>query len=138
MALEPGSPNARLMFRALGVTQRLVKKLGNGGTLQRDELRAGELATQALRICIADPSIAHRQELLIVEAERLAPRPPDAPREPRRDPRRDNHDSRDSRSNRGPSRGASGNQYKPQPKPTSNKNPATVTVKKKPKQIVKP
>ena len=132
MALEPGSPNARLMFRALGVTQRLVKKIGNGGTLQRDELRAGELATQALRVCIADPSIAHRQELLIVEAERLAPRPPDPPREARRDPRRDNRERRPPRG--GPAKS------KPRRKPSSDekKNPAVVIIKKKPKQIVKP
>ena len=133
MALEPGSTNARLMFRALGVTQRLVKKIGNGGTLQRDELRAGELATQALRACIADPGIAHRQELLIVEAERLAPRPPDTPREPRRDSR---HDHRDRR----PARGGHGNQNKPRRKPQTaeGKKPTNVTIKKKPRKIVKP
>ena len=132
MALEPGSTNARLMFRALGVTQRLVKKIGNGGTLQRDELRAGELATQALRACIADPSIAHRQELLIVEAERLAPRPPDPPREPRREPRRDPRDRR-------PPRGGPGKpKARRKPPSAEKKNPAVVTIKKKPKQIVKP
>ena len=133
MALEPGSPNARLMFRALGVTQRLVKKIGNGGTLQRDELRAGELATQALRTCIADPSIAHRQELLIVEAERLAPRPTDTPRERRHEPSRDHHD-------RQPGRGSQGQKSKPRRKPQTaqGKKPATVTIKKKPKQFVTP
>ena len=133
MAIEPGSTNARLMFRALGVTQRLVKKIGNGGTLQRDELRAGELATQALRACIADPSIAHRQELLIVEAERLSPRPPDPPREPQRNPRQNPRE-------RSPPRSGSGGRNKPRrnAKTKASKKTANVTFKKKPKQIVKP
>ena len=131
MALESDSPSIRLINRALRVVQRLVKKISNGGNLTRDELRAGELATQALRSCIADPSIAQRSELLIQEADRLAPNT----FEPRRDtrPERRPHDNRPGGPrNQRPSRG------KPPAKPRTPKpSTAKVVVKKKPKIINK-
>lgn len=128
MALDPRSEQVRLINRALRVTQKLVKKLSHGGTLSRDELRAGELSTQALRSCIADPANAHRVELLIQESERLTPgafEPP--PREPRlanrpHGPRRHSPKGQSPRGQKGPRK----------PPPVKPKT-AKVTVKKKPK-----
>jgi hypothetical protein len=129
MALDADSPSIRLINRALRVTQRLVKRISNGGTLNRDELRAGELATQALRSCIADPGNAHRSELLIQEADRLAPNTFEPRREQRPerrppDPRRGNPRNQGAPTGRPPAKPRT-------PKPST----AKVIVKKKPKIV---
>ena len=116
--------------RALKVVQKLVRKISNGGTLKRDELRAGDLATQALRSCIADPSNAHRVELLIQEAERLAP----DTMEPRRDSRPAAPSAR-HRSGRPGARKQTG--HRPKSRPAAKKKTAKVTIKKKPPGVVR-
>ena len=129
MALDADSPSVRLINRALRVVQRLVKRISNGGTLTRDELRAGELATQALRSCIADPANAHRSELLIQEADRLAPNTFEPRREQRPERRAQEHRGGGPRNQRPTS-------AKPPMKPRAAKpSTAKVTVKKKPKVI---
>ena len=122
MEIEAGSQSIGLIYRALGVVQRLVKKIGKGATLKRDELRAGELATQALRASIADPAHAHRQELLVQEAERLAPKELEPRREPRDHAHRPHPKGPRKRTHQRHKPGAAG-----------KRKPATVTVKKKPK-----
>ena len=123
LALEKHSTEARVINRAFRVTQRLVRKITNGGTLSRDELRAGELSTQALRSAIADPANAHRVELLVQEAERLSP----ADFEPRRESRPPARQQQQHR-HQG-SRPHKAGRKQPAAKPSA----AKVVIKKKPK-----
>ena len=119
-----------MIYRALGVTQRLVKKVANGVTLKRDELRAGDLATQALRACIADPGNAHRQALLIQEAERLSPKPAET-RPERRPPNKKTK----------PKHGKTGAKPRSRsraPSEAAKKTSAPITIKKKSRRSFSP
>lgn len=126
MAVESSAESSRLIYRALGVTQRLVKKVANGVVLKREELRAGDLATQALRACIADPGNAHRQALLIHEAERLAPKPQQGAR-----PERKTGRNLKSRQAKGATKPRQRNRA---PSETAKKTSAPITIKKKPRR----